>query len=84
VLDEGFINNCFEDYSSRFEENKFDLTNNNGKKVVVFKSPEASRILELLNTYKGNRSKVAEELNMSKTTLWRKIKKYDIENEFNF
>ncbi|MDF2523283.1 MAG: proprionate catabolism activator, Fis family [Clostridiales bacterium] len=84
VLDEGFINKCFEDYSSCFHENKFDITDNNGKKVVVYKSPEAARILELLNIYKGNRSKVAEELNISTTTLWRKIKKYDIENAFNF
>lgn len=84
VVDESFINNCFETYSFSFEENKLDLTYNNGKKVVVYKSPEAARILELLNTYKGNRSKVAEELNISKTTLWRKIKKYDIESEFNF
>jgi transcriptional regulator with PAS, ATPase and Fis domain len=84
VLEEDFINTCFEDYSSSFDENEFDITENKGKKIVVFKSPEAARILELLNIHKGNRGKVAEELNMSKTTLWRKIKKYDIEKEFNF
>lgn len=53
-------------------------------KVVVYKNPEASKILDLLNLYNGNRSKVAEELKISKTTLWRKIKKYNIENEYNF
>ncbi len=83
VLDENYINNCFENYSSIITENKFNNIDN-GKTVVVYKNPEASKILELLNTYNGNRSKVAQELNISKTTLWRKIKKYNIENEYNF
>lgn len=83
VLDEDFINKCLQSYTSFIDEKKFDFSNES-KKVVVYKNPEASKILDLLNLYNGNRSKVAEELKISKTTLWRKIKKYNIENEYNF
>lgn len=83
VIDEAFINKCLESYTSAFDENKYHLADNS-EKVVVYKNPEASRILELLNIYNGNRSKVAEELKISKTTLWRKIEKYDIESKFKF
>ena len=31
-----------------------------------------------MKRHKGNRQKVAEELGVSKTTLWRYLKKYDI------
>ena len=54
------------------------------EKVVLYKDKEAVRIAELLKKYGGNREKVAAELGISKTTLWRRIKKYGIEKDFSF
>ncbi len=54
------------------------------EKVVLYKDKEAVRIAELLRKYGGNREKVASELGISKTTLWRHIKKYGIEKDFSF
>lgn len=81
VLDENFINEHLEYFSEAVDEISFDKRNEQ-KKVVVYQSPEAANILKLLEKHNGNRGKVAEELNMSKTTLWRKIKKYEIENKY--
>ena len=39
---------------------------------------EAQRILQLLHKFSGNREKTARELGVSKATLWRHMKKYDI------
>lgn len=41
-------------------------------------NPEAARITAMLEKYYGNRAAVAEELGISTTTLWRRIKKYGI------
>ncbi|MBQ8052335.1 MAG: sigma 54-interacting transcriptional regulator [Lachnospiraceae bacterium] len=54
------------------------------EKVVLYKDKEAVRIAELLKKHGGNREKVAAELGISKTTLWRRIKKYGIEKDFSF
>ena len=54
------------------------------EKVVLYKDKEAVRIAELLRKYGGNREKVAAELGVSKTTLWRHIKKYGIGKDFTF
>lgn len=54
------------------------------EKVVLYKNKEAARIAELLKKHGGNREKVAAELGISKTTLWRRIKKYGIEKDFSF
>ena len=48
-------------------------------KVIVYKSKEAVELGALLEKYHGNRSLVAEELGISTTTLWRRMKKYGIE-----
>jgi transcriptional regulator with PAS, ATPase and Fis domain len=81
VLNEDFVNEHLEYFSSASEEYKHD-NRTEDRKVVVYESPEAAMILELLDKHNGNRGKVAEELNISKTTLWRKVKKYNIENKF--
>lgn len=81
VLNEDFVNEHLEYFTPEAEESKYDNISE-GKKVVVYESPEAAAILELLEKHNGNRTKVAEELNISKTTLWRKVKKYNIENKF--
>lgn len=52
------------------------------QQVVVVKDPKALRIADLLKRYNGDRQKVANELGVSKTTLWRYMKKYGIGQDF--
>jgi DNA-binding NtrC family response regulator len=40
---------------------------------------EEETIREMLEKYKWNKTRTAQELNMDRSTLWRKIKKYNIE-----
>ncbi len=47
--------------------------------VVVYREQKAVQIAQLLEKHGGNRQKVAQELGVSTTTLWRYIKKYGIE-----
>ena len=54
------------------------------EKVVLFKDQKAMEIAELLRKHSGSREKVAEELGVSKTTLWRYIKKYGIEADYSY
>lgn len=51
--------------------------------IIRYKDPQADRITELLRQYHGNRAQVAKELGVSKTTLWRYIKKYGIEIDYS-
>lgn len=44
----------------------------------VYVNEEAERIAGLLKKYGGNREKTAKELGVSKATLWRHMKKYEI------
>lgn len=41
-------------------------------------NPERTLIKSILNKYNGNRTLTARDLNISTTTLWRKIKKFEI------
>ncbi len=50
--------------------------------VVIYSSPEAETILRLLEKHQGSRMKAAQEMGVSKTTLWRKMKEYGIQNSF--
>lgn len=52
--------------------------------VVLFKDKKAADLAELLRRYDGDRTKVAAELGVSKTTLWRYIKKYGIKSDFSY
>lgn len=54
------------------------------EKVVVYKDERAVQLSELLKKHNGNRDKVCAELGISKTTLWRHMKKYGIERDFSF
>lgn len=52
------------------------------EKVVLYKDEQGVQLAELLRKYGGNRAKVAEELGISKATLWRRIKKYGITQDY--
>lgn len=54
------------------------------EKAVIYKDPKAAELAELLKRHGGNRAAVAAELGISKTTLWRYIKKYGIEKDFTY
>lgn len=45
---------------------------------MSYKSVEQVQLENLMTRYNGNRQKIAAELNISTTTLWRKLKKYNL------
>jgi len=49
---------------------------------VVVQSPEEADLLQALEEHKGSRLAVARELGISKSTLWRRMKKYGIEQTY--
>jgi len=51
------------------------------QKVKTLEEMEKEYIEELLREYPGNYNQVAELLGIGRTTLWRKMKKYDLERE---
>ncbi len=51
--------------------------------AVVYESPEKDTLLRLLAKHKGHRTAVARELGISKSTLWRKMKRFDIVVSFS-
>ena len=53
------------------------------RQIVLVKDPKGVRIADLLRQYGGDRQKVADELGVSKTTLWRYMKKYGIGQDFS-
>ena len=52
--------------------------------VVLYKDRKAVEIARLLREHNGNREKVAKALGVSKTTLWRYMKKYGIGPDFSY
>ena len=54
------------------------------ERIVLYRDEKAVEIAELLKKYNGNRQKVADELGISKTTLWRYMKKYGIGKDFKY
>lgn len=53
-----------------------------GKETLKENSHESDAILASLQRHQGNRGDTAAELGISVTTLWRKMKKYGIQNIF--
>lgn len=49
-----------------------------------YRSEKAAQIAAALRQFGGNRQKAAEALGISKTTLWRNMKKYGIETSFAY
>ena len=75
-IDEGFVRRQMEEVTPRLMAD--------GETLVLFKDQKAAEVAELLRRYDGNRGKVAAELGVSKTTLWRYIKKYGIKPDFSY
>ena len=57
---------------------QLNITKKQQSKTEAFIHSEKERIIEVLSRNNFNQNKTAEELNMHRTTLWRKIKKYNI------
>ncbi len=53
-----------------------------GERNVLPRDSKAIELSRLLSKHGGNRTKVAAELGISKTTLWRYMKKYGIEANY--
>lgn len=69
-----------EDFKNIIDINNFEaitVINDNSLKNSN-KNHESSKIIRTLEKYNGDRKKTSQELNISLTTLWRKMKKYDI------
>lgn len=73
TIDEAVLQKMYDELYPHIKED------NGEKRVIVYKTPEAERLEEILKAYHGNRKLAAEELGISTTTLWRKMKKYGIE-----
>jgi len=52
-----------------------------GEGMAPLAESEAETIRTALHRNKGNRSRTAEELQVSRTTLWRKMKRYGLQEE---
>ena len=75
-VDEGFLRRQLEQLAP--------MIVSDAGQVVVFKDRRAMQIAELLKQHNGSRQKVAEALGVSKTTLWRYMKKYGIDRDFSY
>lgn len=53
------------------------------EQIVLYKDQKAVEIAALLKKHHGNRQKVADELGVSKTTLCRYLKKFNITSDYN-
>lgn len=69
-IDEGIVKNLL--------ESMYPLDEKEAIGGGMWKDPQAIVLEELLEKYKGNKNAVAEELGISPTTVWRKMKKFGI------
>lgn len=53
------------------------------EQIVLYKDQKAVEIAALLKKHHDNRQQVAAELGVSKTTLWRYLKKYGIDPDYH-
>lgn len=51
-------------------------------KVMVLRHPEAVKIAQLLERHGGSRKAAAEELGVSPSTLWRRMRKYGVDARY--
>jgi len=72
-IDEGFLRRQIEQLTPK--------TLPGTEQLIIYKDEHAQEIEDLLRQLGGNRKKVAETLGISKTTLWRHMKKYGIKED---
>jgi len=64
------------EFANKFREATAGVSKPSGR----LKETETAEIVEALKRHGGNRSRAAEELGINKSTLWRKMKKYKLQN----
>lgn len=76
-VEEGMVQNLLEKLYpvTRDENGSFQIVRN--------QNPEALRIEMLMERFNGRRTEVAQAMNISTTTLWRKMKRYGIGDNYN-
>lgn len=55
-----------------------DLSNGPLLSKKIFRNENAATVLSLLEKYKWNKTRVAKELGIGRTTLWRMLKQFDL------
>lgn len=75
-IDEIYIQKTYDDLYPNIQKVEGE------NRLVVYETPEALELKNILQKNGGNRAQTAEELGISTTTLWRKMKKYGIEASF--
>jgi len=55
-----------------------EFSKTKGVNEMGLKNIEKDTIIKALNLFNGNKKRVASYLNINRTTLWRKLKKYDL------
>lgn len=78
LIDEIVVKKLLEELYPELEK-KLLLETAPEQSVPSYASEEAARIVEVLKKHGGSREKSAEELGISKATLWRWMKKYEID-----
>lgn len=69
---------------SRFHNLEINLNNDNMSLCKIIQDYERKVIIEILLKNKGSKSKTADKLEISTTTLWRRIKELNIkEDDYN-
>lgn len=71
-IDEAFVGRQMEEMFPKIKAEERGLS------IVVTRHPMAAKIEDALAAHNGNRAAVAALLGISKTTLWRQIKKYGV------
>lgn len=79
IIEHAFVLNRSGEIEIRdLPENLRPAEENKQMEIKSIDDLEAQLIIEILRKYNWNRGDTAEHLKMHKTTLWRKMKKYDI------
>ena len=78
-INEAYVRSLLDD---RRENDGLDIRQAPSREETGKKQGEAARIIAALRRNGGNRQRTAEELSISKTTLWRKMQRYGITGDF--
>ncbi len=69
-VEEGFVRRQLEQLSPKLDRESGE--------IIVYRDEKAERIAALLKEHNGSREKVAREMGVSKTTLWRYMNKFGL------